>query len=301
MNLKNLIDEFLKYCLYNKNLNQKTLKAYKIDLNQYINISNEKLDKDSIKKYIEYLNKNYKPKSIRRKIASLKTFTSFLLDNDFIKYNPFNKIKINLKQPLILPRTISFNLIELILKEPYLMLKEVKTDSQTKIIYRDIALLEILFATGARVSEISTLRVNDVDLDNHYIRLYGKGAKERIINIENEEVLNALRKYTSCNIMDVDKNLPFFKNRLNKSLSDQSIRAIVKKYSSMVCDYHITPHMFRHTFATLLLEEDVDIRFIQRMLGHSSIATTQIYTYVSINKQKEILSLKHPRNKMSIK
>ena len=131
--------------------------------------------------------------------------------------------------------------------------------------------------------------------------IYGKGAKERIIQLGNQEVISALILYQETFKTDIEVCGYFFVNRLQHKLSDQSVRFMINRYAQLAgIDQHITPHMFRHSFATLLLEQDVDIRYIQRMLGHSSISTTEIYTHVSNTKQKDILVHKHPRNLMEV-
>ena len=175
------------------------------------------------------------------------------------------------------------------------------TEYSQKSSLREIAVMEMLFATGARVSEICSLTPNAVDLPNHTIKIFGKGSKERIIQIENADVLKILAKYYAAFEKDIQDCGWFFVNKLHKRLSEQSVRELVNKYAELAeSSIHITPHMFRHSFATLLLEEDVDIRYIQKLLGHSSITTTQVYTHVSLAKQKEILSVKHPRNKINL-
>ena len=147
------------------------------------------------------------------------------------------------------------------------------------------------------MSELCSLSRRDVKLEEGEVKIYGKGAKERFVQITNPSVLQALREYRQ----ETDHSEIFFVNRLGKPLSDQSVRGIVKKYGKLGgVEQHITPHMFRHSFATLLLEEDVDIRYIQRLLGHSSIVTTQIYTHVAGKKQRDILSAKHPRNRLEV-
>ncbi|MCL2761786.1 MAG: tyrosine-type recombinase/integrase, partial [Treponema sp.] len=133
------------------------------------------------------------------------------------------------------------------------------------------------------------------------IRIMGKGAKERILQIGNPEVLSILRRHADENAAQIHKTGYFFVNRLSSRISEQSVRFLIKRLCAKAhINQNITPHMFRHSFATLLLEEDVDIRYIQRMLGHSSILTTQIYTQVSMAKQRQILTVKHPRNKISV-
>ena len=140
-----------------------------------------------------------------------------------------------------------------------------------------------------------------MDLENHMLKIFGKGSKERIIQIENPDVLKALSNYFRAFQDEIYTAGFFFVNKLKHRLSEQSVRAMINRYVNAVgYERHVTPHMFRHSFATLLLEEDVDIRYIQKILGHSSITTTQIYTHVAMAKQKEILSIKHPRNKIKI-
>jgi integrase/recombinase XerD len=129
----------------------------------------------------------------------------------------------------------------------------------------------------------------------------GKGAKERVLQIGNSEVLSILRRYAGENAAKIRKTGCFFVNRLSSRISEQSVRFLIKRLCAKAAiGQNITPHMFRHTFATLLLEEDVDIRYIQRMLGHSSILTTQIYTQVTLEKQRQILTGKHPRNMLVV-
>lgn len=294
------IDEFLNYCRYHKKLSDKTIRAYKIDLSQYGVFSNE-LSKQALWDYIEYLNKKYKPKTAKRKLATLKAFIHFLLLQDLIDFNPFDKLETTIKEPLLLPKTIPLGVIAKLISFSYQQIVFAKSDYQIRSAVRNTAILELLFATGARVAEICTLRSDNVDLLGNSVKFYGKGSKERIIPIENFAVLSILRKYHSLFEKEIPDSGYFFVNKLGRRMTEQSVRNIINFYCKQCgVDMHITPHMFRHSFATLLLEEDVDIRYIQRMLGHSSITTTQIYTHVTSAKQKEILKTKHPRNKLNI-
>lgn len=301
-NLTKYISEFIEYCKYRKTLNNKTIKAYSTDLEQYIRHTGSSFDKFSICEYISHLHKEYKPKTAKRKIATLKAFVHYLLIEDIIENNPFDKIETSFREPIILPKTIPLNVINHMLRMAYSRYEDAKTIYLQKSYLRDIAVIEMLFATGARVSEICSLTSDSVDLTNHTIRIFGKGSKERIIQIENSEVLRSISAYYTVFEDDILLSGFFFVNKLHKRLSESSVREIVNKYAKLSgSGLHITPHMFRHSFATLLLEEDVDIRYIQKILGHSSIITTQIYTHVAMAKQKEILSIKHPRNKIIMK
>lgn len=294
------IDEFLNYCRYHKKLSDKTIRAYKIDLSQYGVFSNE-LSKQALWDYIEYLNKKYKPKTAKRKLATLKAFIHFLLLQDLIDFNPFDKLETTIKEPLLLPKTIPLGVIAKLISFSYQQIVFAKSDYQIRSAVRNTAILKLLFATGARVAEICTLRSDNVDLLGNSVKFYGKGSKERIIPIENFAVLSILRKYHSLFEKEIPDSGYFFVNKLGRRMTEQSVRNMINFYCKQCgVDMHITPHMFRHSFATLLLEEDVDIRYIQRMLGHSSITTTQIYTHVTSAKQKEILKTKHPRNKLNI-
>lgn len=303
LNFSELISNYLIFCEYQKNLDSKTLKAYRIDLNQYSNYINKHTlnlnSKISINGYINYMHSQYKTKSIKRKLASIKAFYNYLEFEEIIETNPFNKIDIKLREPQILPKTIPLHTLQIFLSSMYQYKKLSTTEYKTKILTRDIAVIELLFATGIRISELCSLKPSDIDLISQNILIYGKGSKERMIQVGSMDVINALKEYQSIYKNEIENCGFYFVNRIKHNLSEQSVRFMIKKYTDIAAiSQHITPHMFRHSFATLLLEEDVDIRYIQKMLGHSSITTTQIYTHVSISKQKDILTTKHPRNFM---
>ncbi len=292
---------YLEYCKKQKNLNDKTIKAYRIDLKQYIDFltsRNLEITTQSVRTYVMFLHDSYQVRSIKRKVASIKAWSSFLLENQLIEEDPFYHWHVRLRQPTILPRTIPLRVVESVLRAAHNETQQAETIAGKRQAWREKAVLELLFATGMRVSEVCGLQADDVDLLDRYVRVYGKGSKERMIQLENAEVLNTLETYKE--LEPSQSGEPFFKNRLAHPLSDQSVRHIVCKYADKAgCGMHITPHMFRHSFATLLLEADVDIRYIQKFLGHSSISTTQIYTFVAAAKQRDILASRHPRNKFS--
>ena len=293
-------ENYLEYCKTQKRLDKKTIKAYRIDLSQFIAFFNNSdihtIFITDIEKYIGYLHQNFKPKTAKRKLASIKAFYHFLEYKDYIEQNPFNKIKTSFREPVMLPKTIPLYIMEKLLATMYKEYSLANTNYRKKHTLLDIAICETLFSTGMRISELCNLKSSDVDLHDATIRIYGKGSKERMIQIGNSDVIKMLKKYTVEYMSKINKCGYFFVNPNATSISDQAIRRMIKKYCSLASiDLHITPHMFRHTFATSLLEADVDIRYIQEMLGHSSINITEIYTHVTVSKQRDILATKHPR------
>jgi integrase/recombinase XerD len=302
--LDTYITEYLHFCKTRKNLDSKTTKSYSIDLRQYteyIKYTFEWNNKKSIESYIEHLHNKYKPKSVKRKIASLKAFFHYLEIEEIIETNPFHKIQLKYKEPFILPKTIPINTISSIIQFAYLKYKNSKTSYSKKTCLRNALILELLFATGMRISELCSLTLEQIDFNDYIIKIYGKGSKERLIQICNKSIQVLLDKYRKEFNYELSHYSFFFINRLCNRLSEQSVRNMINNYALEAnISLHITPHMFRHSFATLLLEEDVDIRYIQQMLGHSSITTTQIYTHTSTSKQKDILTHKHPRNQINI-
>lgn len=195
MDLTNNITAYLRYCTEQRTLNSKTTKAYRTDLLQFAEFSSGMFSKDIIINYIGCLHKQFKPKTARRKIASLKAFSHYLMIQEVINVNPFDKIDTSFREPTVLPKVIPMNIISEILANAYSDFRQCNTDFSRRNAARNIAVLEILFATGARVSEICTLTPDTVDLTNHTIKIFGKGSRERIIQIENPDVLEALNRY----------------------------------------------------------------------------------------------------------
>ncbi len=310
-NINESKNEFLSHCRYEKNLSPKTIKSYTLDLRQFItfltckqySLDTTTIDKNTIREYLQSISL-FKPKTIKRKIATTKALFNFLEYEDKILINPFRKLKIQIREPLRLPTIMNIKEVESILRSTYNI--KIPNNKSNGRIYkeriRDIAVIEILFATGLRVSELSELRNDCINLSTGLLKVKGKGDKERIITICNGECLKAIRDYhTLFHKTNLENDTYFLINRINKRLSEQSIRSIVKKHAKIAgLERRITPHVFRHTFATLLLEGDVDIKYIQHLLGHSSIMTTQIYTHVNSERQKQILTKKHPRRSFSM-
>lgn len=304
MNFKKIIKEYLLKCKYQKNLDNKTIKAYKIDLMQFETFSRKKSDymsKKCIENYLSELNcKQYAVKTVKRKVASLKAFFSYLNDEEIVSFNPFNKIKIKLREPIVLPKTISKENLSILFDYIEDNLEDVKIQSyRYKEMVRDRLILELLITTGIRVSELCDLRKDDLMFSMNMIKIYGKGSKERIIPIYYHTLIDSIQLYLDVFSEELIQSEYFFLNKRKRRLSAQSVRNMLKKYCVLLnINQNITPHMFRHTFATMLLDQDVDCRYIQRILGHSSILTTQIYTHVTSNKLNQIMQYKNPRSKI---
>lgn len=301
MNLQEKVKPYLEYCIYRKELDAKTIKAYRIDLTQFFfYVQSDEPEKEAIEQYITELHKKYKQKTIKRKIASIKAFYSYLEEEELVEQNPFRKIKVKFKETIILPRIIPREEIKQLLNYIYVSLSSL-SGIQYKHTLRDAAVIEVFFATGARVYEISNIRAESINLNSGLIRIMGKGGKERYIQINNTAVLDILRKYYAENEPEIKKSGYFFINNRGNRYTEQSIRLMLKKYTLKAgIQRKITPHMFRHSFATYLIEEGVDVSCVQQILSHSSIKTTQIYIHVAAKKQADILRELHPRNNMNI-
>ena len=301
MRLEDKLAAYLEYCEYRKEFDRKTLKAYRIDLRQYFEyICVDEPDKEKIEEYVTHLHKSYKQKTVKRKIASIKAFYNYLEETEIIAESPFRKIKVKFKETVTLPRIIPREEIEKLLNHMYQCLNE-NDKASRKFMLRDVAVIEVFFATGARVYEISNIRDDSINLNTGLIRLMGKGGKERYVQISNTSILEVLKKYYDENEQSIKKSGYFFVNNRESRYTEQSIRLMLKKYTKQAgIERNITPHMFRHSFATYLIEEGVDVSCVQQILGHSSIKTTQIYIHIAAKKQAEILKELHPRNNMKI-
>jgi integrase/recombinase XerD len=311
MTVAEAIDSFLFHCRFERNLSPKTVKAYATDLAQFsAHLAPDAaapdvaaVTKEIIRDYIQALHTRFAEKSIKRKLASLKALFRFLEGDDAISISPFRKLQIRLRETRKLPRTAGLAEIQTLFEHLYQGLR-IATDDRAagrSRLIRDIAVFETLFATGARVSEVCSLKVADVDLDVGFIRILGKGAKERIVQICDPEALRALHAYRAVREGLAASGAPFFVNLRGNALSEQSVRTALRKHAAAAgLAGSWTPHLFRHTVATLLLLEGVDLRHIQHLLGHSSIATTEIYTHVDNQTQREVLRTKHPRRHLRV-
>lgn len=256
MSLCKSIQIYLEYCQFRKRLDGKTLKAYRIDLAQYqLFIGNQDVSKEMIEKYLATLHQKYKPKTVKRKIASIKAFYNFLEDEAVLSENPFRCIKVKFKENMRLPRIIPRAEIERLFNFVYSI-----QEKNSKWQLRDIAVIEIFFATGARVYEISNLRADCIDLSSGTLKILGKGGKERYIQVGTSDVIEVLKKYYAKFQQEIDESGYFFINQRGSRFSEQSIRNMLRKYTLLAgIDRNITPHMFRHSFATYLIEEGVGL------------------------------------------
>jgi len=293
-----LIADYLEVGEYEKKLSPDTIKAYRIDLRQFLEFIGETWpDKDVLNQYIKHINQTFAPRSVKRKLASVRAFYHEMELCGELEENPFNKLHIRIQAPKQLPRIIPEQVVQALLQNAY--------DSYLpgcRETLRDIVVLELLFSTGLRVSELCSLSKDSFQLGDSELRLLvnGKGQKERVIQISTPELLQLVRIYYNEFSKEIQEQGVILFNRRGRPLSTQSVRRIINKYLNRIgIDTHITPHMFRHTFATSLLEAGVDLRYIQSLLGHSSISTTQIYTHVTARQQTLLLAEKHPRTKMT--
>lgn len=285
-----IISKYLDYCHTNKRLSLHTQRAYRNDIMQFYYSGY-----DCVIRYIEYLTiSNMKSNTLRRKIASLKVFYSYLKSQNLIDDNPFNQLRFQFRTEKILPKTIPCD----VLKRFYAYLKHKvttsKTDYKRQKAERNLLILSLLLSTGLRISELCHIQIKNINISNQTLHILGKGKKERIIFLGDETTFLLLKSYLSKYCNDSDSYLFSGKNS-QQPLTEQSVRLFLKSSQKHInLHLNITPHMFRHSFATMLLDNDVDIRYIQHILGHSSISTTQIYTHVSQSKQREILSSHNP-------
>lgn len=306
--VSNHIMEYLNYCQCQKCLDGKTLKAYRIDLEKFagqawerFSGSADSLTVAQIESIFAAWHQEYKPKTVKRKITSVKAYYGWLTERGYVMDNPFLKIHTKFRESKTLPKTIPEHTLEQFLQVIYNAYQQADGLSKKRHTLRDIAIMETLFGTGVRISELCSLSPADVNCIEGALLIHGKGRKERLIQIPDEALLSLLDKYYKENAAEIQRENRFFVNNAGRPISDQSVRRLIQKYAKDAgITQHITPHMFRHTFATMLLDSDVNLRCIQELLGHSSVSTTEIYTHVSAAKQRQVLAEHHPRKILNI-
>ena len=293
------LEDFKSYIIAEKNFSEHTAKAYCSDILSFLvwmdGESCEEVNFQKVREYLHFIQKfNYKKTTIARKIASLRTFYKYLYRERRVETNP--AINLNApKRPKSLPKFLTPDEVEQILNN---------TKIETPAGYRNRTILELLWATGMRISELSGLNFGDLNLEQNEIRVFGKGSKERIILVT-DRAKNFLERYIETAralipkgfpVPDTGENSPVFINNTGYRLQTRTIRNVINDVVEKInLPKHVTPHVFRHSFATHLIENGADLRVVQELLGHASISNTQIYTHVSTQHLKEVYNEAHPR------
>lgn len=298
---KQYVEDFLTYLSFEKNYSEHTIKAYKSDIiSFFIWIDSNCLttDLNKLREYMHFIQRfEYKKTTILRKIASLRGFYKYLYRERIIDNNPANSL-IAPKKNKSLPKFLTDDEMERILDNVQIT---------TPAGFRNRAILELLWATGMRVSELSGLNFGDLELENDEIKVFGKGAKERIVLISKrakkflQQYINTARPLIpGCNGIKIsnDESSPVFINNTGYRLQTRTIRNVINEIVERIqLPKHVTPHMFRHSFATRLIEHGADLRVVQELLGHASISNTQIYTHISTQHLKDVYNSAHPHAK----
>jgi integrase/recombinase XerC len=301
--MSNFIKGFLTYLKVQKNASPHTLNSYQQDLQQFMDfylqqyaeelIDFHQINTQIIRHYLSELQTgSYQRRSIARKIAALRSFCRYLCHWEYLEHNPFVGIKTP-KLERILPKFLHPQEVELLLSAP---------DGSTVFGMRDRAILETLYATGVRVSELVGLNIDNLELDYGCMRVYGKGRKERIVLIGSAGI-KAMRVYlTAARTELLSRNRKktaekaIFLNKAGTRLTDRSIRRIIDNYIGQVSlEKSVSPHTLRHSFATHLLNNGADLRSVQELLGHVNLSTTQLYTHVTKERLRSVYSKAHPR------
>ena len=293
------LEDFKSYIIAEKNFSKHTAKAYCSDILSFLvwmdETSCEDIDLPKIREYLHFIQKfNYKKTTLARKIASLRTFYKYLYRERKVESNPAMSL-INPKRPKSLPKFLTPDEVEQILNN---------TKIETPAGYRNRTILELLWATGMRISELSGLNFGDLNLEHNEIRVFGKGSKERIILVTDRAKNFLIRYIESARslipkdfpVPDTSEESPVFINNTGYRLQTRTIRNVINDVVEKInLPKHVTPHVFRHSFATHLIENGADLRIVQELLGHASISNTQIYTHVSSRHLKEVYNEAHPR------
>ena len=301
MNLETSFVMFLEE-LHNKtNKAKETIDAYKYDIKDFIKfIGDKSLSFEVVDSYfVHLLKRGLKTASIHRKKISLRWFFEYLLQLDVVPYNYINKVKLTLIREKKLPKTISIRNVRRILKLLEKDVKHAKNENDLFRKVRNLALFDLIITTGIRIGEASKIRFEDIDTSDHTILIHGKGKKERIIYISSIDCYQHLYIYLELRKERATNHRYIFINSKNEQLGKHSIDNIFKDIIKRLrIRSSATPHCLRHTFATNLLANGGDIRTVQELLGHASIATTEIYTHVDMRRKKQVLNKYNYRNKL---
>lgn len=298
----NSINEFISTNKSTKNLSDKTSLAYLSDLKNFMTfVNNETLDENIIIRYISHLihEKQLKDTTIKRKLIVLKMYFSYLMEEGYIDQNYYNFHKFKFRQEKRLPKTLTVSEVKKILNLLNKQVEMSKTASQTFLSTRNLALIDILISTGIRISELSNISLSDIVFSEHVILIKGKGKKQRLIYISCQQTWANLLNWTKEREKIKPQTDILFINKYGNQLGIHGIEYIYNEIKSKAkINPNSTPHYLRHTFATNLLSNGADLRSVQELLGHSSIATTEIYTAVTTKRKKQVLNKYNYRNKI---
>jgi integrase/recombinase XerC len=301
------IQQFIQYLSLEKNASPHTCRCYRKDLEgfedflrssgMYLNpagvVEIKGVDRLAIRKYMSFLHRKNKKSSIARKISTLRSFFKYLIREQVISSNPAKSVSTP-KVEKTLPTTLTVDEAFRLMESPQ-SLPEKPSDVSKENRLRDRAILELLYSSGVRVSELVGLNLNQLDSDLGIARVMGKGRKERIVPV-GAKAIEALKAYLEDRRVFRGED-PIFVNSFGGRLTTRSVGRLIKKYTRHSGIFRkVSPHSLRHTFATHLLDAGADIREIQEMLGHSSLSTTQRYTHVSMGKLMEVYDKAHPRS-----
>ncbi len=291
------VDKFILFLKFDLRLSDNTVKSYNNDLNKYIEFlsKNKKIkslnsvEYDDVRSYVTFLSKNkQRPSSINRNISSIKKFHLYLLDNEIVSNNPSDLIE-SQKNRRNFPDTLSVDEINKILDS---------VEGSSVVNIRDKSILSLLYSSGLRVSELVNLELSNIFLDQDYIKIIGKGKKERLVPIglkAKKQLIRYIDKSRNNISSSYSKGYVFLSYR-SKQLTRMAVFNIIKKYTTLSgISKKVSPHTFRHSFATHMLEGGADLRVVQELLGHENINTTEIYTHLDRTYLKEIHKLCHPR------
>lgn len=287
-----IIEEFIDYLRFERKYSENTISSYKRDLNKiniYIKKEFTKLNKKDIQNYIQKLSKEENTSSVSRCISTLKSFYKFLEINKYTNSNPLTTIT-NPKTQKKLPKVLSEEEID----------KLLDINLNTNFDYRNKAMLELMYSSGLRVSELVNLKVNDIDLVNSSVRIFGKGSKERIIPLNDYATIalkNYILYYRTSLFKHGENNYLFLNNHGNKMTRQGFFKILSKIAKEKNIKTELSPHTLRHSFATHLLKHGADLRSIQELLGHSDISTTQIYTHITEERLQKNYEEFHPHGK----
>ncbi len=294
-------ESFLNYCRDERRMSRHTVRAYRLDLARFgeflaahhPSVAMRDISKDHLRSYQQTLT-HLRPRSVGRRMAALRSLFLYGENEKLMAVSPFEGFRLRIRIGRPLPRTLGHKTIERFFRTLYN--RPAVTMGAKLRKQRDIAVVELLFGAGLRVGEVANLSSERIDLESESIRVDGKGARERLVPIVSGELKSALGDYAQLRRASDPESLQFFVTpRGGRRLSEDSIRRTVHRLARKAGVGRVTPHMFRHTFATLLLDRGVDLRVIQRLLGHSSIVTTTIYAQVSERSQRKVMISANPR------